>query len=271
MFRILLIAAALFASPAVAAEMSLGTEVAFTLQSKALAEARPVRVFLPAGYENSTDVYDVLYVTDANGQLPTAAGVTRFLTVHGRAPQMMVVGIDSLSSQDRARNFSTVSDYKRRDMPGGGFDKFASFLIDELVPHIDKTYRTSSRRMFAGHSLAGLFAVNLWTRDPNIFEGIIAISPSLTWSNGEVFARIERRLNAGTPPRFLFASMGSDDLPGYPDAMKRLEDMVRSVPANRRPVTARFAGEDHVTTVVPALSRGLLAFYAQAPGVERRR
>lgn len=271
MFRILFIALALVATPAVAAEMSLGTEAAFTLQSKAMGEARPVRVFLPAGYESGNDIYDVLYVTDANGQLPTAAGVTRFLTVHGRAPRVMVVGVDSLSSQDRARNFTTVGDPRRTDMPGGGFDKFASFLIDELVPHIDKTYRTSSRRLFAGHSLAGLGAINVWLREPNIFEGVISISPSLTWSNGEVFGRIARRLDASAPAPFLFVSMGSGDLPGYPDAMKRFEEMLRSVPSSRRPVTARFAGEDHVTTVVPALSRGLLAFYAQAPGIERRR
>lgn len=272
MLRLFIVAVALIATPALAdPPPSLGTETTFAFQSKVMSQERPVRVFLPPSYQAGTNVYDVLYVTDANGQLPTAAGVTRFLATHGQTPEMIVVGIDSLSTQERAFNFTTVGDYRRKDMPGGGFDNFATFLVDELVPHIDKTFRTSNRRIFAGHSLAGLFAVNLWLRDSKTFEGIIAVSPSLTWSNGEVFARIERRLSASAEPRFLFASMSENDLPGYGDAMKRFETMVRSVPANRRPVTARFAGEDHVTTVIPALQRGLLAFYAQAPGIERRR
>lgn len=47
------------------------------------------------------------------------------------------------------------------ELLGGGGDMFASFLEEELIPHIDSLYPAAPYRVVIGHSLGGLTAINL--------------------------------------------------------------------------------------------------------------
>ena len=47
----------------------------------------------------------------------------------------------------------------------------------ELIPKIEGQYRTQPFRIFAGHSLGGLFAVHTMLTRPDLFNAYIAVSP----------------------------------------------------------------------------------------------
>jgi predicted alpha/beta superfamily hydrolase len=65
----------------------------------------------------------------------------------------------------------------------GGGRKFEKFLAEELMPHIEGNYRTAPCRIFVGHSLGGLLAVDFFFQRPGLFYGCISIDPALSWDN----------------------------------------------------------------------------------------
>ncbi len=64
---------------------------------------------------------------------------------------------------------------------GGGADKFVKFIETELIPAVEKKYRTQPYRVFAGHSFGGLLAVHIFATKNDLFDAYIAASPSLWW------------------------------------------------------------------------------------------
>ena len=69
-------------------------------------------------------------------------------------PALIVVGI---GNTDRTRDL-TPSRAKVESYPtSGGGDKFLEFIQSELIPEIEKRYRTAPYRIFAGHSFGVLW------------------------------------------------------------------------------------------------------------------
>jgi predicted alpha/beta superfamily hydrolase len=65
----------------------------------------------------------------------------------------------------------------------GGADRFLDFIQTELIPEIDRRYRTEACRIFTGHSLGGLIAIYILVNCPEMFQAYIASSPSLWWDD----------------------------------------------------------------------------------------
>ena len=62
----------------------------------------------------------------------------------------------------------------------GGADKFQAYLGDELMPLVEKTYRSdASRRIVFGQSLGGQFVLFTALTKPDLFWGHIASNPAL--------------------------------------------------------------------------------------------
>ena len=57
------------------------------------------------------------------------------------------------------------------------------FLSKELIPNIEKDYRTNSYRILSGHSASGQFVLYTLTSEPTLFNAYFAVSPSLDWDN----------------------------------------------------------------------------------------
>jgi len=98
-------------------------------------------------------------------------------------PEMIVVGIPNT---DRFRDLTpTFTD--RMPFPGkppgnaGGGEAFTDFMEKELIPHIDSLYPTAPYKVMIGHSLGGLMVINTLIHHPKLFNGYIAIDPSLWW------------------------------------------------------------------------------------------
>lgn len=236
-------------APAVAHEFAAG----------ALPEARTVWVALPAGYDAAGDTrYDTLYVLDARGTLPLAVADAGLLAMAGEAPGLIVVGIDSLTPADRFRNFTPVPDPAGRHAGSGGADAFLKFVEDEVVPDIERNYRTSGKRMIAGHSLAGLWVLHAAMERPNLFDAYAAISPTMGWADQHLIGRLRDEAKKDRRfPAFVFVTM-ADDAPAYAEAYLALQALVNASPRLRSNWTLRrFRGETHVSTVAPALHAAL--------------
>src|SRR5258708_554885 len=117
------------------------------IHSNILKEDRVVWVRTPPGYQQSKDVYPVLYQTDAPGHVNEIGSTIDFLVNNNRMPSLIVVGI---ANTDRNRDLTpTHGDMKNPDGTVTAFptsraaDRFLDFIHTELIPEIEKRYRTT--------------------------------------------------------------------------------------------------------------------------------
>ncbi len=92
------------------------------LQSAILEGKQTFQVYLPAGYDGAEARYPVLYVHGGTGVLE-----------HGKLP----TALDNLIGERVAPLIAVFIDQRTRDT-----DAYARMLSEELIPHVDATYRT---------------------------------------------------------------------------------------------------------------------------------
>jgi predicted alpha/beta superfamily hydrolase len=151
------------------------------IASKLLNENRTIWVYTPnftSQHVNPDKRYPVMYLLDGGAHFFSTVGIIQQLSQangNGILPEMIVVAIESTN---RLKDF--VPDDLTKLNP------FEEFLTSELIPFIDKKYKTAPYKLLAGHSLGGLTAINLLTRSPQSFNAYIAIDPSM-WYDNEKF------------------------------------------------------------------------------------
>jgi predicted alpha/beta superfamily hydrolase len=140
--------------PMSAQEVTARLGVGRTLTSAILNEERTVFVHLPASYDTSTASYPVLYLLDGTSAfLQEMIAITRRLR-SDRVPEMIIVAV---VNTNRNRDMMPVV---AKDYPGPpGAEAFLGYLERELVPDIERAYRTAQPRILQGQSLSGLFTL----------------------------------------------------------------------------------------------------------------
>jgi predicted alpha/beta superfamily hydrolase len=166
--------------------ISIGETV--TIQSKILGEERTILVSTPPAYDQSSQRYPVLYMTDGGAHLTHTRGTVDFLARLGLMPQVIVVGVNNT---DRTRDLTpthvasrTIDGRVFESPTSGGASKFLDFFEQELFPFVDAQYRTVPLRLFTGHSFGGLFALHALFTRPDMFSAVLSVSPSLNWDEG---------------------------------------------------------------------------------------
>lgn len=251
----LLISLVLSMSFSLSAQQKIGSVIhtAHKINSVALNEERTILVRTPPDYNKSTTSYPVIIMLDAHGALNTMlpSVVESQASYAEKIPEMIVVGIQNTN---RTRDM-TPSQTERRD--SGGADKFLDFIQSEVIPFVDKNYRTHPYRVFAGHSLAGLTVVYTLAARPHLFNGYIAASPVLHWDKNFVIKKsAETFKNRKDLKNTLFVSLGNE--PDYDDGFNSYNNLLqRSAPKGLSYELNRWLDEDHGSGVMRAFLFGL--------------
>ena len=166
--------------------LDFGKEYSF--HSEILDEDRTIWVSLPTSYDNpifGPENYPVIYAVDGISVFFPLAGLVNFMSgwenVNYQIPEAIVVGI---ATPDRVRDLT----------PNGG-ELFFEFLTQELFPLIEAEYRTLPFRVYVGHSLGGLTSTMTLLHHPGVFDGYLAIDPSLLWDSSAVVLEAPPSLN----------------------------------------------------------------------------
>jgi len=143
------------------------------IKSSILKENRKIIIRLPDEYDTSKKAYPVLYLLDGNSSslLETVSAMDK-LGSDENIPKMIVVAIENTN---RDRDMMPLST-KQYTVPVAGAEQFLSFIGDELIPQIDKKYRTNQQRILCGKSLSGLFTIYALLTRPQLFESYIGRS-----------------------------------------------------------------------------------------------
>ena len=241
------------------------------LTSATLGEVRDYAVRLPASYAREPRKrFPVIYVLDGpplDGD--TAEGATR-LAANGQAAELIVVGIPNMQRGGRARDFLPPwLSFRRRDGNPftGGADRFLRFLRDELIPRIDRDYRTEAPRLLVGHSLGAIFVCYSLGAAPTLFAGRFAHSPAIWRDEDAIVADVARTLStARSLGGFFYVSVGAGEGNSMGHGFEKLRAVLaaHATAAGLRWRAEVTPGAAHETNVRLATPSALRAFFATA-------
>jgi predicted alpha/beta superfamily hydrolase len=257
---------------------------AYEAQSKTVGDTFTVRVYLPYSYEQTQNNYPVLYLLDGDYSFGLAVATLAYLNLGANfgmgknVPEMIVVSVGYERGVipwllTRVRDFTPTADpsfnYNNPNFhvpESGKADAFLSFLRDDLIPHMESTYRVdSSDRVIATHSMAGVFALHAALSQPGVFGRAILASPFVGWDNKAIFDT-EQRLAAATkelPLTAFFTTAAAEPTPDYIAEVRELFEQMNSRGyAGFRAHLEHYDTENHFSEWPRAFAEGLAYVYS---------
>lgn len=194
--------------------------------SKYLRNERPLTVYLPPGYGRETRRYPVFYMQDgqnlfdahtAFGGNPWRADETAERLIRaGAIEPVIIVGV--ANTPDRLQEYGPTGPRSRGKSRS---HRYGRFLVNEVKPFIDATYRTLPERehtAVGGSSMGGLISLFLCKWHSDVFGSCAAVSPSLWW-DGELLVRQAAKDLSWLAATRVWLDMGDQE--GATDAGKR--------------------------------------------------
>jgi predicted alpha/beta superfamily hydrolase len=237
------------------------------LHSKVLGVDRAIWIHTPAGYDQSSDSYPVIYLLDADTHFNYVSEMVEFLSSveRNRTPEMIVVGI---VSENRINDFTPIHSLVidgRIDSglsTTGGGEHFLHFIQDELAPYIDQHYRTQPYRILEAHSLAGLFGLYAKEASPNLFQSEILMSPAFYGGNHKILTDFPEFLS--NHPQLsgnMFVSIENEQ--GRLSPINTLASYLKNgAPASFRWSYRSYPDEDHFSLPYKSMYDGLRFIYS---------
>ncbi|HJR06859.1 MAG TPA: alpha/beta hydrolase-fold protein [Pyrinomonadaceae bacterium] len=236
----------------------------FTIDSKILSETRRINVYLPPGYTESPGArLPVLYMPDGGiaEDFLHVAGLVQVSVGNATMRPFLLVGIENTERRRDMTGPTENEDDKKIAPRVGGSAAFRKFIRDELMPQVKARYRTTGETAIVGESLAGLFIMETFLLEPDLFDTYIAFDPSLWWNNQKLVNGAGERLAARPKLKktLYFASSGDS---GLADVAQRLTEVLgKSAPPGVSWHYERMPDEKHSTIYHPAALKAFRAVF----------
>jgi len=233
------------------------------LNSTSLLEKRTIWIHTPPDYQASSQAYPVLYLLDGDSHFKYVSEMVDYLANNARISPLIVVAI---LNTDRTRDFTpklansinkkTATDQERQT---GGALNFLRFIRQELIPYIDKNYRTQPYRILSGHSLGGLFATYAKQSAPDLFQSTLLISPAFHPEYEQILVGMTPFLQQN--PQLagnLFVTIGHEDTRKVDALVAQLK---ATAPGSFRWRFKYYEEENHFSVPFPSMYDGLRFIY----------
>ena len=236
----------------------------YSIHSEVLQEEREYWISLPYSYDNpaqSYKEYPLLILLDGHVHFASTVGMVQYRSIGNtdkrELPEMIIVGILNV---DRERDFTPDKIITRRKNNSGGGDRFLEFLEGELIPTIDKNYRTIPYRILIGHSLGGLLAAHTYMKENTIFNAFVSIDPSFgTWDALTMDGKIAKIKDTTwkRPIYLATANSGHRNFRNRDRHVRFLEALRSKYGVELKARLDYFENKNHSTVPVPAIYQGL--------------
>ena len=132
-------------------------------------------------------------------------------------------------------------------------DKFLDFIESELIPLMNKSYRTTDFKILAGHSIGGLLVLHSFQSRPQLFQAHFAFSPAVWWGGRETLLATKRFIK--TEPlldNYLYLNIGNEG-----GEMRQIYDDLHQTILKFQPINLEFSSDafdqPHGLTIVAGL------------------
>ncbi|MFT3935018.1 MAG: alpha/beta hydrolase-fold protein [Chitinophagaceae bacterium] len=171
-----------------------------SLYSEVLKEMRPIEIVLPANYATSPNTkFDAFYVTDGEWNTRIVSDIRQFLNIQF-IPENILISLPNVypnGMNQRGRDFTPT--HAQGMDESGGAEKFLSFIKTELIPYINKKYRTNGLNTLYGSSLGGIFAMYTLCKEPQLFQSYLMADPAWWWDNNYISGLVKENLDKLVP------------------------------------------------------------------------
>ncbi|HPO51149.1 MAG TPA: alpha/beta hydrolase-fold protein, partial [Spirochaetota bacterium] len=168
-------------------------------KSTHLNNSRNIRVYLPKSYDASdSQRYKVVYMHDGQNVFAPGGPYGCWFVEKAYADlqkkdlieELIIVGINNNS--DRIKEYTPTFDAGYKD--GGRGELYTKFIIEEVMPYVDKNYKTKTgpeNTAIIGSSLGGLISMYIAWNHPEKFGMAGCVSSSFWWDNRNLLKEIE--------------------------------------------------------------------------------
>lgn len=239
----------------------------FTIESKALVETRRINVYLPAGYaEPGGKSFPVLYMPDGGlaEDFLHVAGLLQVGAGNGTMRPFILVGIENTERRRDMTGPTESAEDKKIAPRVGGSAAFRKFVREELMPEVKARYRTTEETAVVGESLAGLWVLETWLLEPELFDTYMAFDPSLWWNSQSLLKSVPERLRGQADlKKTLYFAVSGD---GTPELTEELaEVLTKNARAGLHWHYEKMPEEKHSTVYHPAALKAFRAVLGPAP------
>lgn len=222
-----------------------------TLKSSKLGETRQIKIQLPRNYDANKDKsYPVMVVLDGDYLFEPVAGNVDYYSYWEEIPEMIVIGINQDSSREEDGYYDD-----HRYLPEGQGAAFFEFIGLELLPHIEKKYRTAPFRVIIGHDFTSNFMNYYLLKEKPLFQGYINLSPDLA---PEMTTRLSSSLERSSNRTWYYLATGSEDIPQLKEGIMGLDEQLKNL--NNKNINYHFDnfdGATHYSLVGMAIPKAL--------------
>lgn len=202
--------------------------ITFEIEAPQLDTIRKIWVYTPEGYKTAGKKYPVIYMHDAQNLFDASTSYSGEWKVDEildslKQPEVIVVGIE----HGNEKRIDELTPFPHEKYGGGKGDKYLSFLVETLKPHIDVVYPTLSEAentTIMGSSLGGLISFYGALKYPEIFGKAGVFSPSF-WFSEEIYKFVEGR-EIENSTKFYFVGGTGEGEEMIPD-LKKMYDLLK--------------------------------------------
>lgn len=163
---------------------------------------RLIRIFLPSDYiEDDEKRFPVIYMMDGKNLFDKHTsfagewGVDEIIEerIKNQKQSYIIVGIDSSVDGDLRCQEMAPSGINLTSIDGlpNSFDAYGDilgeYIVNILIPEIDRLFKTNGKNTIAGSSMGGLFAYYMGMKYHFIFESSICFSPAFCLYDNNYF------------------------------------------------------------------------------------
>lgn len=192
--------------------------------SAKLNETRDIFVSLPASYEkNPNKQYPLLLLLDGDYLLNPFITALNYGSYWDDLPEVIIVGISQNKNNQRTIDCGVDP---VTGLPDGKSVSFFDFISLELIPNVQREYRTTNFKIIAGHDITASFLNFFLYQDKPLFNSYISLSPELPVNMEQTMSDL---LSSSKLPFFYYLSSATGDERKMQERIKNLDSNVKTI------------------------------------------
>jgi predicted alpha/beta superfamily hydrolase len=141
----------------------------WTIHSGIIGEDYTLYVLRTSVYDTTKIKLPVLYMTDGDWNMTVAMNCFSMLRQDYNTREPLIVGI----------GYGKGKNQRFRDLnPESGGPAFLSFIEKEVIPFINRKYRTTNEKAIYGYSMGGMFTTYILFNRPDLFDMVFIGAPA---------------------------------------------------------------------------------------------
>lgn len=240
------------------AVFSQNQKITDTITSQKLNEEREITIGLPPSYDkHPNQKYPILVLLDGDFLFDPFQGALSYGYYWDDLPEVIIVGISQNKKNERETDCMVD---ETTGLPSEKGEQFFEFMGMELIPYIQKKYRTAPFKMVAGLDVtAGFLNLYLYKDNP-VFDAYISMSPELPAGMEE---QIPDRLTAIEKPIFYYHSSADGDVKKMRNRILALDAAANKI--KKETLNYRFddfKGASHYSLVLNSIPSALYQIFS---------